>query len=221
MNWMEWTGYGASLLILISMVMTSIVRLRIFNLAGSLLFVAYGFLIEAYPVALMNALIAVTNTYYLIRIFRMKKDDFSILETNPEGEYIREFIRYHLKDIRKFNPDFDPEGYEKNDCWLLLKKMTVAGIFIGERRSSDTMHIQLDYILKPYRNFSLGKFLYEKNCDWFRSRNISKLSAEPGNKSHNHYLKKMGFRYSNGEFVRSVKPVDKKSKCKNRNVKQT
>lgn len=211
MNWMEWIGYGASLLILISMLMTSIVRLRLLNLLGSLLFVAYGFFIEAYPVAFMNALIAVTNTYYLIRISRMKKDDFSILETNPDGEYIKEFIRYHLEDIRKFNPGFDPDGHEKDDCWLLLKKMSVAGIFLGERRGADTMHIKLDYILKAYRDFSVGKFLYEKNCNWFRSRNISKLSAEPGNKTHNHYLKKMGFRYSKEAFVRSV-PANNNSK---------
>ncbi|MFC6591172.1 YgjV family protein [Deinococcus lacus] len=61
-------GYAASLLVGLSLLMADIRRLRVINLAGCLLFVAYGFLIEAYPVAAMNLFGAGVNLYYLWRL---------------------------------------------------------------------------------------------------------------------------------------------------------
>lgn len=64
----EWVGYLASLMVAISLIMTDIVKLRIINSIGCLIFVIYGAIIKAYPVAVMNAFIVVINIYYLIRM---------------------------------------------------------------------------------------------------------------------------------------------------------
>ena len=54
-NWiLEFIGYAASVLIAVSLTMRSVLRLRIINLFGSSCFVAYGILIQAYPVDVMN-----------------------------------------------------------------------------------------------------------------------------------------------------------------------
>lgn len=66
--WIEWIGYGASALIVISLVMTSVVKLRIINTMGCILFVIYGLSVGAYPVAFSNLLIIIINSYHLIRI---------------------------------------------------------------------------------------------------------------------------------------------------------
>ena len=68
----EWFGYGASVVVGVSLLMTSVVRLRWINLAGSLLFTAYGLLISAYPVALLNFSIALINVWHLARIHRRR-----------------------------------------------------------------------------------------------------------------------------------------------------
>ncbi len=47
---LELLGYTASLLIAVSLMMTSVLRLRVINLAGAAAFSAYGFLIGAVPV---------------------------------------------------------------------------------------------------------------------------------------------------------------------------
>ncbi|MCF8331804.1 MAG: YgjV family protein [Bacteroidales bacterium] len=204
MNWMEWIGYAASALILISMLMTSIIRLRLINLMGSLLFTAYGLLIEAYPVALMNFCIVIVNMYYLFKINSAKKDYFSILETKPNSEYVKEFLRYYSDDIKSFNPQFNIEQTRAGECWLLLRKMTVAGIFMGYKTDADTFCIELDYILKQYRDFQIGTFLYKKNQQFFIRKGIHKLKAIPASQQHNEYLKSMGFRYENGYFYRLI-----------------
>ena len=64
----EWIGYAASIVIAISLTMTAIVPLRIINSIGCLLFVVYGLYLEAYPVALANAVIVLINIYNLYKL---------------------------------------------------------------------------------------------------------------------------------------------------------
>lgn len=66
----ELVGYTASFIVLVSLLMPSLWRLRILNLVGALTFVGYGILIGAAPVAVVNFLIAVIDVYYLLRMRR-------------------------------------------------------------------------------------------------------------------------------------------------------
>lgn len=69
----EMIGYLASLMVAISLMMKNIVSLRWINSIGCGLFVIYGTVIEAWPVAFMNAFIVGINMYYLIKIAREEK----------------------------------------------------------------------------------------------------------------------------------------------------
>ena len=73
-NWVEWIGYAASIFICISMFMKDIVKLRFINLIGCILFSIYGFIIKAYPVAIVNVVISCTNIYYLYKIIKTGKE---------------------------------------------------------------------------------------------------------------------------------------------------
>ena len=64
----EWIGYLAYILIVISLMMTNILRLRIINTIGCVTFVVYGLLVGAYPVALSNFAIILINMYNLYKL---------------------------------------------------------------------------------------------------------------------------------------------------------
>lgn len=64
----EWVGYAASTFIVISLMMTSVIRLRIINTIGCILFVIYGITVGAYPIVVSNAAIIIINSYYLIKM---------------------------------------------------------------------------------------------------------------------------------------------------------
>lgn len=70
----EWIGYAASILIIISLAMTYIVKLRILNSIGCFLFVVYGLYVKAYPVAISNAVIILINIYNLYNISKQMKN---------------------------------------------------------------------------------------------------------------------------------------------------
>jgi hypothetical protein len=60
-NIIEVLGYTASVMVAISLMMKDIVLLRWLNFIGCSFFVAYGYAIEAWPVAGMNAFVACIN----------------------------------------------------------------------------------------------------------------------------------------------------------------
>ena len=66
----EMLGYMASVFVAISLMMRSVTKLRVINLIGAVLFTAYGLVIAAYPVAVVNGFIVLVNIYYLQQTWR-------------------------------------------------------------------------------------------------------------------------------------------------------
>jgi hypothetical protein len=68
MTAVEALGYTASVIVLISLLRESAMRLRVINLVGALTFTVYGLLVDALPVALVNFLIAGIDLWHLRRL---------------------------------------------------------------------------------------------------------------------------------------------------------
>ena len=71
-SWIVWVGYAASIMIAISLLMTDVIKLRLLNTVGCLLFVIYGFIVGAYPVAVANLAIILINLYHLYKLYNTK-----------------------------------------------------------------------------------------------------------------------------------------------------
>jgi hypothetical protein len=68
LNWIEWVGYLASILIIWSFMLTNMRTLRMINALGCLAFVAYGFLLQiSWPIVITNVFIFCVHIYYLTR----------------------------------------------------------------------------------------------------------------------------------------------------------
>ena len=70
-NFIELLGYLATFFVAVSFLFKSIVHLRVVNTIGALLFVVYGLMKGAYPVAVLNAFLVFVNLYQL---YRLKKE---------------------------------------------------------------------------------------------------------------------------------------------------
>lgn len=69
----DYLGFIASFVVLISLLMSSIRLLRWINLFGALLFGVYGVLIGSYPTIFMNFGIVLIDIYYLTKMYRNGK----------------------------------------------------------------------------------------------------------------------------------------------------
>ena len=65
-------GYIGTALVVISMLMTSLNKLRIVNITGSIISLIYSLIISAYPIAIMNFCLIFINTFQLIKDYYKK-----------------------------------------------------------------------------------------------------------------------------------------------------
>lgn len=197
MNWIEIIGYVASFLVAISLMMSSIVRLRWLNLAGGTAFSFYGFLIGAYPVAAVNGFIACINIFFLIKIYRAKVE-FNVIKSGAESGqsgYISFFLERYDADIKGFFPEFNLNKNDANrEYYLLTDKETVVGVLSGLRLSDSHFQIDLGLVTPTYRDSKLGNYLFGKNNHFAQKYNISKITANAQNEANRRYLKNIAFK---------------------------
>lgn len=185
-------GYFSTVLILISFLMTSVVKLRLVNLAGSIIFVVFAFLTGSYPTAIMNIGLCLINIYFLIRLWRSKRLTI-MLPMELDNAYLRQFLQLWREDIGRYFPDFDPDKPEADTAYFVYYDMNPVGLTMGRRRDGGVLELCLDYTIPQYRDASVGRFLYPHLLgeEGFRMLELRRASEK-----HIKYLQKMGFRQS-------------------------
>lgn len=193
-NWLEWLGYLASVLITVSLLMSSLVKLRWMNLVGSTVFAIYGLLINAIPVVVSNIIIVFINVFYLYKMYT-EKEYFKLIEIEKSSEYIRSFFDFYKNEIKSFFPEFKFDNIEKAAVRILvLRNMVAAGVFIASEYDKESLFINLDFVMPEYRDFKIGTFIFENNEQYFKDRGYKRLIGCESDLEHNTYLRKMGFK---------------------------
>lgn len=187
-------GYAASALIATSLLMRSIVRLRIINMAGAATFSVYGFLIGAYPVGILNLMTATINAVQLVRLQR-RREIFRILEIRPDAPYLHYFLDFQADDIRRFMPRFHYAEHPEEGARLsilVLRDLVPAGVLLATVREG-RMDVDLDYVVPQYRDMKVGRFLFSDEADFFRRRGVREIYGTADTEVHASYLRHMGF----------------------------
>ena len=201
----ELIGYLASALVVLSLAMTSVVRLRFISLAGSLAFVVYGVQLGSPPIVVTNAAIMVLNVWFL-RSELGGKRTLGATVVPADDPFLMDFLRYHLGDIHRFQPTFELPGPppQMQVAMLLMRDGLPAGALIG-RADGDEFRIALDYVTKPYRDSQISTWLYGKGSGVFRKLGIERISTEPGTEPHVGYLLRNGFRRDGERMVLTLR----------------
>lgn len=189
---LELVGYAASALIAVSLMMSSILRLRLINLAGAAIFATYGLLIRAYPVAVLNGLIVLVNAYHLLKMLRTKQF-FQLLKLRPESDYLRHFLNFYRTDIARILPDFSYRPVENQMTLFILRDCAPVGVFIAEQKPDGVLRVILDFVIPGYRDLKLGRFLFVEQAEVFRQRGVEEIVIAPRSREFGAYLIRVGF----------------------------
>lgn len=185
---LELFGYLGSVLILVSMLMTSVVRLRVINLIGSAIFAAYALLIRSYPTAFLNACLVGINVYQLLRLKRTVKSGYELFKLNGGDGFAEWFFGKYEEDINRYFPGADKESVGRAEGFAVLRDDCAAGILLGAR-NGESFDILLDYATPAHRDCSVGRFIYDK----LPAYGITELTCRTGSEEHAGYLNKVGF----------------------------
>jgi hypothetical protein len=198
----ELIGYLASALIVVSLLMSSILRLRIIGLFGAIAFTLYGVLIDAYPIAVANGAIIGIHVFHLTRMLRQRAAEayFEALEVPADSPVLRRFVDFHLEDAKRFQPDFP--GLRGGELAILVLRDAVpAGAVLADVEGSEA-RVTLDYVVPEHRDLRPGRFLWVES-DAFTSRGIRRVITTAPTTEHARYLTSVGFeRRDDGSWVR-------------------
>jgi hypothetical protein len=187
----ELVGYLASGFVVASLAMTSVVRLRILSLVGSIAFVVYGTLIGSIPIIVTNSAIACLNLWFLRRELGGRRDLGAVIVAR-DSPFLVDFLHHHVDDIKRFQPEFDELLPDEQFALVLTRDGLPAGVVLGNT-SGNRLDLSLDYVLKAYRDSRLGDWLYGRGSHVFQSEGITHVTSMPGNDTHRAYLQRIGF----------------------------
>ena len=198
----ELVGYTGSLLVIISMLMTSITKLRVVNSLGFVIFAAYALIIHSYPTAAMQVCLLVINMVGLYNLSKNKKQ-YTITELKNGDSYISFFVDSHKSDMEKFFPQINAFSAssvsdDMAKIYLVCVASSTAGIMFARKISEGVLEVDIDYTTPEYRDCSVGKYLFQ----YLGENGIKKMIAKTDVAEHSAYLKKMGFEKQNDSFVK-------------------
>ena len=193
----EIIGYTGSALVVISMLMTSIVRLRTINLIGSVIFTCYALLIRSYPTAAMNLFLVGINIYQLVRMLKTRRV-YDLIPLLPEDGYYQYLLNSSLEDIRYWMPEFSVDEQQPDMIYLVCCERNPAGLFLAKDRKDGTAEVLLDYATPVYRDTSVAQFVYSHLAEKGFHSAVFRMNAP----KHTPYMEKIGYRKNDrGEYV--------------------
>jgi hypothetical protein len=186
----EVIGYVGTALVVLSFFMSSVYKLRVINTIGSLVSIVYGLLVNVYPTVLLNVCLALINIVFLWKHLSKKNQKiYNAKEVNANDPLVSFFLTEHKGEIEKFFPNFKNENSDFDLARIIFCEDTFAGLLLGKKKNEDELEIKLDYATPAFRDFSVGKYLYEE----LKKNGIKKckfMADVPGSLV---YLKKIGF----------------------------
>lgn len=192
-------GYLGSLLVLVSMLMTSVVKLRIINTIGSVIFTIYAFIIKSYPTALMNFCLVLINLRFLWKMSRMDKE-YEIVECDRNDVLLRYLVDHYRSDINKIFPGIDLNLRQIDRAYVVLCQGKPVGITLGNAEDDDTLDLKLDYTIPEFRDFSIGSFLF----DYLKKKDVRKVVYKGPDENHLAYLNNQDFVKKGNSYIKNL-----------------
>lgn len=192
-NWLlEGMGYTASVIILVSMLMTNVYRLRQINLIGALLFALYGYIIHAWPVVAMNLMIAVVDIWILLQMMRYYAY-FDLAPASSIGtDYLQRFFLFHERELMKYSPGLTFDELVEAQTNILFRNMQPVGLFSYRQKGPDA-EIVIDFMIPEYRDYKAGRYLYKTKRMYFKELGIKRFRATARHPAQPKYFLRNGF----------------------------
>lgn len=184
----EIIGYTASALIIASLTMRSILKLRLIGLLGSIGFTVYGYLIGSWPIVMTNLIIVIIHLHFL-RELLTEDEYFKVLEVEGDSRYVDTFLGYYGDEISTVFPEF--AGHPHALTLMSLRNLVPAGLFAADIVDDTTLELQVDYAIPGYRDFKIGRHLYRDG--YLRRLGYRTVIARAQCEQTARYLRRMGF----------------------------
>lgn len=190
----ELPGYLAFIFLAVSLWVTTDIKFRWINSFGCLCFVVYGLIINAYPIVLTNCVLLAINIYFLFKIYH-RQEKFDLVEFKKDAALIPKFLSFYNADIKEYFPEFELTDKDDTIKFVVLRDIVVANIFVANVDTEGNAFVQINYTIPKYRDFKVGRFLFDEGKEFLQARGIRKIIySKVHNPKHERFIKVMGFK---------------------------
>ncbi len=197
--YLEIFGYIGTALVILSMMMTSVLKLRIFNMCGALISLIYAVCVNTWPVALLNACLLCINFVQTVRELK-KREEVTLLSVGEKDATAHHLFGIWQKDVQKYYPDLDLELTNGEDTHILYVGEKAVGFIIGTR-NENLFSLRASYLIPNHRTGAMGKrILAALSKEGIRTL----TSCEFYNKAPYRYLHRMGFEVRDGLLTKQI-----------------
>src|SRR5690554_6552271 len=166
-TWLEVLGWTGSAVLVWSLLQSRILRLRVINLVGCVLLIAYNAIVGVLPMIGLNVVLAIINIVYLRKLLATRHDErsYEILEVAPD----------EVAPLLAF---------------LVLRGTETVGLVALRPAPGGVGIVELDYVTERYRDFTPGEFVFRDGntltAQGFRHIEVPAAMAAP-------YYERIGF----------------------------
>src|SRR6185437_5398974 len=138
MSWVEALGYAASVTVIATFCMSTMIPLRIAALVSNVLFFSYGVIDHLYPVLILHAVLFPVNLLRLVQFQRLVRD---VRDAHQEDLPIQSLLPYMTKRCLSTGEIVTRKGEKADRLYYLqdgeleitdLAKTLLPGTFLGE-----------------------------------------------------------------------------------------
>jgi hypothetical protein len=197
-TWIDALGWGGSALLVYSLLQARVLRFRVLNLVATLVLLGFNALIDVWPMVGMNAVLAVINVVFIVRLLREAHDQeaFEVLPVGARDAYLAHVLRQHADDVARFQPDWDGVS-EQDHAFVVQRGDETVGVVVV-RADGDVARVRLDYVTPRYRDFTPGEFVW-RHSGALRDLGFRHVLTSPHMVGA--YYRQIGFRPNGREFV--------------------
>lgn len=202
MSWIiPYTGYLATALLALSLLVTTDLKFRWLNALGCVSFVVYGLLIQAMPVVFTNVLLLGINMYYLFILYQ-RKEAFDVIPFQWDEPVVEKFTQFYKKDMEAYYPGFTAAPVGDEIRFLVLRNMVIANMFTATKETGDSVRVRINYTIPRFRDFKVGRFIFQEENSILKQHGVQELFYDAvAHKGHRRFLRVMGFsKNGNGSY---------------------
>jgi len=208
---LEIIGWVGSVLVVVSLTQSQVLRFRWMNLTGSVVATFYNAVIEVWPFAAMNGAIAIINIYWLLRLHREANDPsvFKALVVSPDNAYLQHVLDAHSEDIQAHQPGFEPDPKVSpgdRTTLLVVRGDEAVGVVAVRDLGDGTGEVELDWVKPRFRNFTPGQFVY-RDSGALPAAGFRSVTLTPHQATDTEYLRRAGFHEESDHWVRELHPA--------------
>jgi hypothetical protein len=197
---MDVIGWIGSAILVLSLAQTRVLRFRALNLFAAAILVVFNAAVAVWPMAAVNAVIAVVDAYVLIRLARARHDHraYEVVPIGPGEPYLGYLLERNAKDIAAYNPGLAPDvqrvRQDADLAFLTLNQGETVGVVLARRtQRPGEAELLLDYVTPRFRDFTPGEFVFRADGP-FPRLGVHRVLAPSGMREASAYLAAVGFR---------------------------